>query len=231
MFAALRVRDYRIYWSTGVISNVGTAMQGTALDWYMLSITHSGTAVGWTTGLQFAPVLLFGLWGGVLADRWPRRRLLLTAQSLYALQALVLTIAVLSGHAPPWLIYLLAFGLGCVFTVENPTRLSFVAELVGAPLIPNAAGLNILSLNAARLIGPARTPQSTGPHTRDHGEHEPLKSGLRSLCHAQPHCTRSEFELQSRWLARRRSRRGYSGWQTGRPCRPRPRPRPRTGEG
>ena len=154
-FAALRVRDYRIYWSTGVISNVGTFMQGTALDWYMLSITHNGTAVGWTTGLQFAPVLLFGLWSGVLADRWPRRTLLLTAQSLYALQALVLAIAVFSGLAQPWLVYVLAFALGCVYTVENPARLSFVAEVVGKPLIPNAAGLNILSLNTGKLIGPA----------------------------------------------------------------------------
>jgi hypothetical protein len=72
-----------------------------------------------------------------------------------ALQALVLTIAVFSGHGPIWLIYLLAFALGCVFTVENPARLAFVVELVGGPLIPNAASLNILSLNAARLIGPA----------------------------------------------------------------------------
>jgi MFS family permease len=155
IFAALRVRDYRIYWSTGMVSNIGTAMQRTALDWYVLTLTHSGTAVGWTTGLQFAPVLLFGLWGGVIADRWPRRRLLLTAQTLYAAQALVLAIAVLSGNAPLWLVYLLSFTLGCVFTVENPARLSFVAELVGGPLIPNAAGLNILSLNTAQLAGPA----------------------------------------------------------------------------
>jgi MFS family permease len=153
-FGALRVRDYQIYWSAGAVSNIGTFMQGTALDWYMLSITHSGTAVGWTTGLQFAPVLLFGLWGGILADRWPRRTLL-TAQSLYALQALVLTIAVFAGLAHPWLVYLLAFTLGCVYTVENPARLSFVAEVVGPSLIPNAAGLNILSLNAGKLIGPA----------------------------------------------------------------------------
>ena len=154
-FPALRVRDYRVYWSAGVLSNVGTSMQGTALDWYVLSRTHSGTAVGWTTGLQFAPVLLFGLWGGVVADRRSRRRLQLTAQCLYALQALILTIAVFSGHGPIWLVYLLAFALGCVFTVENPARLAFVVELVGGPLIPNAASLNILSLNAARLVGPA----------------------------------------------------------------------------
>ena len=154
-FPALRVRDYRVYWSAGVLSNVGSSMQGTALDWYVLTRTHSGTAVGWTTGLQFAPVLLFGLWGGVVADRRSRRALQLAAQSLYALQALILTIAVFSGHSPIWLIYLLAFALGCVFTVENPARLALVAELVGGPLIPNASGLNILSLNAARLVGPA----------------------------------------------------------------------------
>ncbi|WP_327591744.1 MFS transporter [Streptomyces chartreusis] len=155
VFAALRVRDYRMYWSTGLVSNVGTVMQGVALDWYVLSLTQSGTALGWVAGLQFAPVLLFGLWGGVLADRCDRRRLLLWSQSLYAVQASVLTVTVLCGLAPLWLLYVLSFALGCVFTVENPARLSFVTELVGRPLIPKAAGLNILSLNAARLIGPA----------------------------------------------------------------------------
>ncbi|WNI18853.1 MFS transporter [Actinacidiphila sp. ITFR-21] len=155
VFAALRVRDYRVYWSTGLVSNTGSAMQGVALDWLVLTVTGSGTAVGWTAGLQFAPVLLFGLWGGVLADRCDRRRLLLVAQSLYAVQALVLAVAVLAGHPPLWLLYTLAFCLGCVFTVENPARLSFVTELVGVRLIPKAAGLNILSLNVARLVGPA----------------------------------------------------------------------------
>ncbi|GAA2010971.1 MFS transporter [Catenulispora yoronensis] len=154
-FAALAVRDYRIYLLTGLISNIGTAMQLIGLDWFVLTRTHSGTAVGWTTGLQFAPVLLFGLWGGVLSDRYNRRVLLLTAQTLYAVQGVILSIAVFSGHAPLWLIYFLSFGLGCVFTVENPARLSFVTELVGSALIPNAAGLNILSLNVARLVGPA----------------------------------------------------------------------------
>ncbi|WEH38209.1 MFS transporter [Streptomyces sp. AM 2-1-1] len=155
VFAALRVRDYRIYWSTGLVSNTGSAMQGVALDWFVFDLTHSGTAVGWAAGLQFAPVLLFGLWGGVLADRYDRRTLLLWAQSLYAVQAVLLTVLVVSGHAPLWSLYLLSFGLGTVFTVENPARLSFVTELVGGALIPNAAGLNILSLNAARLVGPA----------------------------------------------------------------------------
>jgi MFS family permease len=155
MFAALSVPGYRRFWSTGLISNIGTAMQGVTLDWFVFGLTHSGTAVGWTTGLQFAPVLLFGLWGGVLSDRYDRRRLLLIAQSLYAVQATVLAVVVLLGDARLWLLYALSFGLGCVFTVENPARLAFVTELVGGPLIPNAAGLNILSINAARLIGPA----------------------------------------------------------------------------
>ncbi|MFJ3799184.1 MFS transporter [Streptomyces sp. NPDC090088] len=154
-FAALRVRDYRIYWSTGLVSNIGSAMQGVALDWYVLTLTHSGTALGWVAGLQFAPVLLFGLWGGVLADRHDRRTLLLWTQTLYAVQALLLAALVFSGHAPLWALYVLSFALGSVFTVENPARLSFVTELVGRTLIPKAAGLNILSLNAARLIGPA----------------------------------------------------------------------------
>lgn len=155
LFAALAVRDYRIYWVTALGSNIGTAMQGVTLDWLVLGLTHNGTAVGATTGLQFAPVLLFGLWGGVLADRHNRRTLLLITQSLYAVQALVLGVAVLTGHTSVPLIYVLSFCLGCVFTVENPARLSFVTELVGGALIPNAAGLNILSLNVAKLVGPA----------------------------------------------------------------------------
>ncbi|WP_052743102.1 MFS transporter [Streptomyces mangrovisoli] len=154
-FAALAVRDYRVYWGTGLVSNVGSAMQGVALDWFVLTRTHSGTALGWVAGLQFAPVLLFGLWGGVVADRYDRRTLLLVTQTLYAAQASLLAVTVLTGHAPLWLLYVLSFALGGVFTVENPARLSFVTELVGRALIPRAAGLNILSLNAARLIGPA----------------------------------------------------------------------------
>jgi len=153
--AALSVPEYRRFWITGLISNIGTAMQMIALDWFVLTLTGSGTAVGWTAGLQFAPVLLFGLWGGVVSDRYDRRRILLIAQSLYTVQAAVLAVAALSGNAPLGLLLALAFAQGCVFTVENPARLSFVPELVGRDLIPNAAGLNILSLTAARLIGPA----------------------------------------------------------------------------
>ena len=154
-FAALAVPDYRRFWFSGVLSNTGTAMQAVAMDWYVLQISGSGTAVGWAVGLQFAPVLLFGLWGGVISDRLDRRRLLLIAQSLYAVQSIILAAAVLSGHASLSLLFVLSFSLGLVFMVENPARLSFVTDLVGPQLIPNAAGLNILSLNVARLVGAA----------------------------------------------------------------------------
>ncbi|MBB4966261.1 MFS transporter [Saccharothrix violaceirubra] len=154
-FPALRERHYRVFWITGLVSNTGTAMQAVALDWYVLTITGSGTAVGWAIGLQYAPVLLFGLWGGSVVDRFPRRTVLLVAQTLYALQAATLAVLVFTGTAQLWAIYALSFLLGSVFLVENPTRLSFVSELVGRTLIPNAASLNIASLTAARLTGPA----------------------------------------------------------------------------
>ncbi|MEU5695266.1 MFS transporter [Actinosynnema sp. NPDC020468] len=154
-FPALAERDYRVYWITGLVSNTGTAMQAVALDWYVLNLTGSGTAVGWAVGLQFLPVLLFGLWGGTVVDRFDRRTVLLVCQSLYAAQAVALAVMVAAGASPLWLIYLLTFLLGAVFVVENPARLSFVFDLVGRDRIPNAASLNIVSLTAARLTGPA----------------------------------------------------------------------------
>ncbi|MEU9791163.1 MFS transporter [Streptomyces sparsogenes] len=120
VFAALRVRDYRIHWSAGPVSNIGSAMPGVALDWFVLTLTHSGTALGWVVGLQCAPVLLFGLWGGVVAARYDRRTLLLWTQSLYAAQALLLTIMALSGHAPLWLLHVLSFALAACSRWRTP---------------------------------------------------------------------------------------------------------------
>ncbi|MEU1785016.1 MFS transporter [Streptomyces sparsogenes] len=103
-----------------MVSNIGSAMQGVALGWFVLTLTHSGTALGWVVGLQFAPVLLFGLWGGVVADRYDRRALLLWTRSLYAARALLLTIMVLSGHAPLWLLHVLSFALAACSRWRTP---------------------------------------------------------------------------------------------------------------
>ncbi|MBX6765827.1 MAG: MFS transporter, partial [Actinomadura rubrobrunea] len=156
MFRSLRNRNYRLFASGQVVSNTGTWMQRVAQDWLVLDLTHgSGTALGVTTGLQFLPLLLFGLWGGVIADRYPKRRVLMLTQASMGLLALVLGLLAVTGAARVWHVYLLAFLLGMATVVDNPTRQSFVIEMVGRRDLPNAIALNSASFNGARLIGPA----------------------------------------------------------------------------
>jgi len=156
MFRSLRIRNYRLFATGGVISNVGTWMQRTAQDWLVLDLTGgSGTALGLTTALQFLPVLLFGLWGGVIADRYPKRPLLVIAQTLMGLLALTTGVLVVTGTAQVWHVYLMAFALGLVACVETPTRQSFVVEMVGPDDLTNAIALNSSSFNLARVVGPA----------------------------------------------------------------------------
>jgi MFS family permease len=131
-------------------------MQRVAQDWLVLDLAHgSGTALGITTGLQFLPMLLFGLWGGVIADRYPKRRVLMITQAAMGLLALVLGLLAITGSAQVWHVYLLAFGLGLATVVDNPTRQSFVVEMVGRRDLPNAIALNSATFNSARLLGPA----------------------------------------------------------------------------
>jgi MFS family permease len=156
MFRSLRVRNYRLFASGQVVSNVGTWMQRIAQDWLVLDLAHgSGTALGITTGLQFLPMLLFGLWGGVIADRYPKRRVLMITQAAMGALALVLGVLAVTGTARVWQVYLLAFLLGVATVVDNPTRQSFVIEMVGKRDLPNAIALNSASFNGARLVGPA----------------------------------------------------------------------------
>jgi MFS family permease len=156
MFRSLRNRNYRLYAAGQVVSNTGTWMQRVAQDWLVLELAHgSGTALGITTGLQFLPMLLFGLWGGVIADRYPKRRVLMLTQISMGVLALVLGLLSVSGNAQVWHVYLLAFGLGVATVVDNPTRQSFVVEMVGKRDLPNAIALNSATFNGARLLGPA----------------------------------------------------------------------------
>ena len=154
-FAALRLRNYRLYFSGQIVSNSGTWMQRIAQDWLVLEITNSPLAVGITTALQFLPMLLFGLFGGLLADRYPKRRLLLLTQSVMGLLALALAVLTLSGQIQVWHIYAVAFGLGLVTVVDNPTRQVFVNEMVPARLVRNAVSLNSGTFQIARMVGPA----------------------------------------------------------------------------
>ena len=156
MFRSLRTRNYRLFLSGQIVSNTGTWMQRVAQDWLVLELAHgSGTALGITTGLQFLPMLLFGLWGGVIADRYPKRRVLMITQTAMGLLALILGLLAITGTAQVWHVYLLAFGLGLATVIDNPSRQSFVVEMVGRRDLPNAIALNSATFNGARLVGPA----------------------------------------------------------------------------
>lgn len=157
MFRALENRNYRIWASGALVSNVGTWMQRIAQDWLVLTVltNHSGAAVGITTGLQFLPMLLLGPYGGVLADRYRKRVILLWTQLAMGLTGLTLGLLVVAGAAQLWHAYLAALCLGIASAVDAPARQSFVSELVGQDNIANAVALNSASFNTARLTGPA----------------------------------------------------------------------------
>jgi MFS family permease len=155
-FRSLRIRNYRIYYAGGVVSNIGTWMQRIAQDWLVLRLSdNDGVALGITTGLQFLPMLLVGPWGGMLADRYSKRKLLIVTQAFMGLVALALAGLDLSGVVAVWHVYVLALLLGLGTAVDNPTRQSFVIEMVGAEDLPNAVGLNSASFNLGRVVGPA----------------------------------------------------------------------------
>ncbi|MEU5028818.1 MFS transporter [Streptomyces milbemycinicus] len=154
-FSSLKIRNYRLFATGAVISNTGTWMSRIAQDWLVLSLTGSSTAVGITTALQFLPMLLFGLYGGVIADRYPKRRLLVLTQAALGLCGLALAALTLSGLVQVWHVYLIAFLLGMVTVVDNPTRQAFVVEMVGPKDLRNAVSLNSANFQSARLVGPA----------------------------------------------------------------------------
>jgi MFS family permease len=154
-FRAFKVRNFRLYATGAIVSNIGTWMQRVAQDWLVLELTHSGTALGIVTGLQFLPALLLGPYAGLVADRFPKRRVLTCTQIAMSIVALVLGTLTITGLVVPWHVYLLAllFGVGTAF--DAPARQSFVVEMVGRDELANAVGLNSASFNMARLIGPA----------------------------------------------------------------------------
>lgn len=157
MFASLGVRNYRLFFSGALVSNTGTWMARVSQTWLVLTILtdHSASAVGYVTALQFLPMLLFGPWGGAVADRFPKRQVLVWTQALLAANAGLLALLVFAGHVELWHVFALAFMQGLITAVDNPTRQAFASEMVDLPLLPNAVGLNSTSFNIARLIGPA----------------------------------------------------------------------------
>ena len=156
MFAALGNLNYRWYVAGSFVSNVGTWMQRVAQDWLVLELSHgSGLALGITTGLQFLPMLLLSPYGGLVADRFDKRRILTLTQSWLALCASVLGLLAITGIATTPIVYVIAllFGVGTAF--DNPARQSFVSEVAGPDDLPNAIGLNSANFHAARIVGPA----------------------------------------------------------------------------
>lgn len=154
-FAALAIANYRRYLAGQVVSLVGTWMQTVAQAWLVLQLTHSGTVLGVVIAVQLLPVLLLGPYGGLMADRWDKRRLLLTANVLMGALALVLGLLAVTGLVTLWMVFALAFGLGVVRSVSTPAQQSFPAEVVGTDLLANAVSLNNVVTNAARAVGPA----------------------------------------------------------------------------
>jgi MFS family permease len=155
MFSSLKIRNYRLFFTGQVVSNTGTWMQRIAQDWLVLSLTGSSAAVGFTTALQFLPMLLFGLYGGVLVDRLPKRPTLLATQAAMGLTGLALAFLTLGGHVQVWHVYVAAFAVGLATVIDNPARQSFVAEMVGPGQLQNAVSLNSANFQSARLVGPA----------------------------------------------------------------------------
>ena len=156
MFRSLRVRNYRLFAGGQVVSLTGTWAQRIAQDWLVLELSgDSGVALGVVTGLQFLPVLLLGLWGGVLADRYDKRRLLVVVQAAMGLLALALGLLDVTGLVQLWHVYALSFALGIASALDTPVRQSFLVELVGPADLPNAVSLNSATFNSARIVGPA----------------------------------------------------------------------------
>ncbi|HEY4027651.1 MAG TPA: MFS transporter [Candidatus Dormibacteraeota bacterium] len=154
-FGSLRVRNYRIYFIGQAVSVSGSWMQRVAQSWLVLHLTGSGVALGVVSALQFLPMLLLGIWGGVLADRIDKRRLLVLTQAVMGLLALALGAVTLLGVVQLWMVYLLALLLGLVTAVDNPARQSFVMEIVGRSHVANAVSLNSVTFTASRVVGPA----------------------------------------------------------------------------
>ncbi len=154
-FASLRNPNYRTFFTGQAVSLIGTWMQSIAQSWLVLELTGSGTALGLVVALQTLPILLLGPYGGVVADRLDKRRLMMGLQSMMGVLALVLGTLTITGEVRLWHVYVLAFMLGLNNCFENPARQSFVLEMVGPKDLRNAVSLNSVLVNSARAVGPA----------------------------------------------------------------------------
>ena len=155
-FRSLRIRNYRLFFIGQGVSLCGTWMQTIALGWLVLHLSgNSGLAIGAVIALQFVPTLLFGAWGGVLADRFDKRILLVLTAITMTCTATTLAVLTLSGLITLWMVFALVLVQGFAQAVDNPARLAFVSEMTGPADLPNAVGLNSALFQVARIVGPA----------------------------------------------------------------------------
>lgn len=152
---SLENRNYRLYFAGQTVSITGTWMQRVSQAWLVLELTDSATLLGITAALQQLPVLLVGVWGGLLADRVDKRRLLLCTQAFSGLLAFILGFLVLTGRVELWMVLALAMGLGAINSMDHPARNAFVMEMVGPEHVTNAVTLNSVTVNLGRAVGPA----------------------------------------------------------------------------
>jgi MFS family permease len=154
-FISLRVPNYRRFAASNLVANTAVWMQRIAMDWLVLQLSGSVAAVGVTVFMQFTPMLVFGLYGGVIADRYSKQKLLIITQSMAAALAAILAVLTLTGVTEVWHVYVISFALGMVTVVDNPSRQVFVNELVGPKYLRNAISLNSSIFQLGGLIGPA----------------------------------------------------------------------------
>jgi MFS family permease len=152
---AFRHRDFRLFWFGQLVSLIGTWMQSVAQAWLVLELTNSPFRLGLVGTLQFAPMLVLSFFAGALADRLPKRRLVMVSQGVLFAQALLLAVLVQFGHVQYWHVAVLALLYGVANTVDMPTRQAFIVEMVGRDDLMNAIALNSAMFNAARIVGPA----------------------------------------------------------------------------
>ena len=153
-FSSLHHRNFRLFWFSQMISLMGTWMQSIGQAWLVLELTHSAWQLGLVGALQALPILAFSIFGGVFADRWPKRRVLLVTQSASMIQAFLLWALIAASVIQLWQLYILAILLGLTNSLGRPASRSFVVEMVGREDLPNAVALNSSLSNLARIVGP-----------------------------------------------------------------------------
>ncbi|MCL4457385.1 MAG: MFS transporter [Nitrospirae bacterium] len=153
-FSALYVRDFRLFWLGQVISLSGTWMHSVAQSWLVYSLTKSPLYLGIVASLSSLPILLFTLFGGMVADRYPKRNILIITQIMSVIPALIIAVLADANIIAVWHVGITAFFLGTVNAFDVPARQAFLAELVGKADITNAIALNSAAFNGARIIGP-----------------------------------------------------------------------------